>query len=88
MNRIYLYCADTDRPGFMPCFAMAEDGTCLGSHMCSSESWVVDDLGAQWRVPDYQAHYPDGYILEFVRNADIENHEGLMEALRRNHEAG
>lgn len=69
--------------------AIAEDGTVLGSHWCSSEIYVPMDLGVEPgyrpdRHETYAKHYPDGYEMEFVRAADIDNHQGLQEAFRRN----
>ena len=87
---IYIYCADDSVPGFMPCFALAEDGTCLGSHMCSTEEFARKDLGDLNHTPDdrandYAAHYPDGYQLEFVPASLVETHPGLQRALQENH---
>ena len=66
--------------------AMAEDGTVLGSHFCSHESFVPGDLAVVrdgWmksRHDDYGKHYPDGYEMEFVRAADVKGHAGLSAA--------
>ena len=69
--------------------AMAEDGTCLGSHFCSHEGFVSHDLGVtEGSRPDrhktYAEHYPDGYEMEFVPSSSIESHEQLQEAFRLN----
>jgi hypothetical protein len=32
-------------PGFMDAVLIAEDGTCLGGHLCSSEAYMAHDLG-------------------------------------------
>jgi hypothetical protein len=66
-------------------YAMAEDGTVLGSHFCSHESFVPHDLGVQEgarldRHKTYREHYPDGYEMEFVRAADVKIHEGIRAA--------
>lgn len=52
-------------------YAMAEDGTVLGSHWCSHEAYVPGDLGVdEGSRPDrhkgYAEHYPSGYEMEFV----------------------
>lgn len=70
-------------------YAMAEDGTVLGSHWCSNESFAPYDLGVvNGTRPDrherYKEHYPKGYEMEFVRVADIDTHEGLQKALTLN----
>jgi len=73
--------------------AMAEDGTVLGSHWCSSEYYVPHDLGVQeGSRPDrhitYAEHYPDGYEMEFVPSARVRSHAGLMAAFDRNQALG
>jgi hypothetical protein len=72
-----------------PYYAIAQDGTCLGSHYCSNEGWGRVDLGfALGSRPDrhetYAKHYPDGYRMEFVSSAEYEDHEGLKAALAEN----
>ena len=69
--------------------AMAEDGTCLGSHLCSDECYVPHDLGVNEgsrpdRHIDYAKHYPDGYEMEFVLASDVADHAGIQEAFRLN----
>jgi len=66
---------------------MAEDGTPLGSHICSNESFMLNDLGIlEGRRPDrhehFQKHYPDGYKMEFVSHSNVDEHEKLMKAIR------
>lgn len=68
---------------------MAEDGTCLGSHICSHESYMYGDLGIEVgtrpdRHEDFQKHYPEGYRMDFVSRKDVKKHEGLMKAFRLN----
>jgi hypothetical protein len=70
-------------------YAMAEDGTVLGSHWCSNEGYVLMDLGVMpGSRPDrhetYRKHYPDGYEMEFVRSSEVKTHPGLVEAFRLN----
>ena len=70
-------------------YALAEDGTLLGSHWCSHESYVLYDLGVKEdsrpdRHEDYKKHYPDGYEMEFVPAKDVLTHEGLMKAFELN----
>lgn len=75
-------------------YAMAEDGTVLGSHWCSNETFVPMDLGVTDERPAthakrhsiYSTHYPDGYEMEFVRAADVAAHEGLGAAWELNQE--
>lgn len=70
-------------------YAMAEDGTVLGSHWCSHEVFVCGDLGVTEgcrpdRHKDYSAHYPDGYEMEFVPASKVMSHEGLKAAFALN----
>ncbi len=65
--------------------AMAEDGTVLGSHFCSSEYYVPGDLGViPGSRPDrheaYAKHYPDGYEMEFVPDREVASNAGLQAA--------
>ena len=75
-------------------YAMAEDGTVLGSHWCSHEYYVPGDLGVtEGSRPDrheesYSKHYPNGYEMEFVRAAEEKSHEGLMKAFVLNTKQG
>jgi len=64
---------------------LAEDGTALGSHLCSAEGYMPHDLGIldgsrPDRHEDFRAHYPDGYRMDFVRWNDPR----LQEAYARN----
>jgi len=76
-------------PGWMSAVLLSEDGTCLGSHVCSSEAYMSADLGilADTR-PDrhetFREHHPEGYVMEFVRSSDIVTHEKLQAAFKLN----
>ena len=70
-------------------YAMAEDGTVLGSHLCSHETFVPGDLGVHpGSRPDrhkhFAQHYPDGYEMEFVPSKEVPTHEGLQKAFALN----
>lgn len=74
-------------------YAMAEDGTVLGSHWCSGEAFVSMDLGVKPgfrldRHKDYAAHYPNGYNMEFVPASEVLTHPGLVKACELNRVAG
>lgn len=78
-------------PGWMYAVLIAEDGTGLGGHLCSSEAYMPADLGIlEDTRPDrhktFQKHYPDGYKMEFVGYNDIDNHLGLLKAIELNNE--
>jgi hypothetical protein len=68
---------------------IAEDGTGLGSHMCSDEAYMRHDLGVlegscPYRHETFRGHYPDGYRMEFVPSDVMDEHEGLNAAIARN----
>jgi hypothetical protein len=68
-------------------FAMAEDGAGLASHFCSA-GWARHDMGfggSTWKHEHYNAHYPNGWELEWVD--DFDSHEGLKAAIARADEA-
>lgn len=74
--------------GWMSAVLMAQDGTGLGGHVCSSEAYMPADLGIlEGSRPDrhegFKQHYPDGYRMEFV-SGDPRKHEGLMAAYALN----
>lgn len=71
------------------CYAMAADGTVLGSHWCSCEQYAPHDLGVlegcrEDRHEYYRKHYPKGYRMEFVLAAQVKSHAGLQEAFALN----
>lgn len=74
-------------------YAMAEDGTVLGSHWCSHEFYVSHDLGVtEGSRPDrhktYKEHYPNGYEMEFIPASEVKNHKGLTCAYALNKKQG
>ncbi len=74
-------------PGWMQAQLIAEDGTCLGGHLCSAEGYMPYDLGViEGQRPDrhetFRKHYPGGYRMEFVGYDAVKGHAKLMEALR------
>lgn len=78
-------------PNWLHAVLIAEDGTALGGHVCSSEAYMPADLGIlEGTRPDrhkeFQKHYPNGYRMEFVSYADIDNHIKLLLAIERNNE--
>lgn len=78
-------------PGWMSACLLAEDGTGLGSHICSDEGYMEHDLGIlEGSRPDrhetFRAHYPDGYRMEFISGEIVRqrNHPGLERAYTLN----
>ena len=84
MNKIYCF-SNVVGGGDGMAYAMGDDGVILGSHWCSNEDYVPHDLGVEdGSRPDrhitYAEHFPDGYAMEFIRDKDIDKHEGLKKA--------
>ena len=72
--------------GCLSAVLLAEDGTLLGGHCCSSEAYMPADLGVLEGTRDdrhegFRKHYPDGYRMEFVATADMRTHAGLDSAI-------
>jgi len=94
MNKPKIYCfSNVVGGGDGIALALAEDGNVLGSHWCSNECYVSQDLGvAEGYRPDrhetYKEHYPDGYEMEFVPARNVLTHPGLKLAFKRNQELG
>lgn len=76
------------------CYAMAEDGTVLGSHWCSNEGFAKGDLGVipgtrqDRHESHYAKHYPNGYEMEFVPSASVNAHASLQAAFKLNKAQG
>jgi hypothetical protein len=88
MNKIYCF-SNVVGGGDGIAYAIGNDGTVLGSHWCSHESYVRYDLGVaegyrEDRHETYKEHFPDGYEMEFIPASEVETHEGLQEAFRLN----
>lgn len=66
---------------------ISSDGIDMGSHLCSSESFMPGDLGclvgtAPHRHEGFVKQYPDGYRMEFVYSDDMDNHQKFIDALK------
>ena len=77
------------KPGWYSGELIAEDGTALGGHICSSEGYMPHDLGClEGARPDrhetFRAHYPDSYRMEFIGEATVMTHAGLLHAVALN----
>ncbi len=75
--------------GFYTGVLLAQDGTFLGDHVCSNESFMYKDLGIlegtrEDRHATFRQHYPDGYRMDFVPYEDILQHVQLMAAFKLN----
>lgn len=73
--------------GWMSACLIAQDGTSLGGHTCSSEGYMPADLGIlEGTRPDrheeFRKHYPDGYRMAFVgyKEAFAKSNAGLVAA--------
>jgi hypothetical protein len=72
--------------GWLQGVLIAEDGTPLGGHVCSSEGYMPHDLGIlEDTRPDlheeFRAHYPNGYRMSFVGHAVVAKHAALLRAI-------
>lgn len=79
-------------PTFLAAVLIAEDGVCLGSHICSHENYMPHDLGIlEGTRPDrherFRKHYPDGYRMEFIPSEELEGHEKFNKAIELNQAA-
>lgn len=88
MNKIYCF-SNVVGGGDGIAYAMGDDGTVLGSHLCSHEGYVPNDLGVNEgsrldRHETYKKHFPNGYEMEFVQAKEVTSHVGLQEAFRLN----
>jgi len=88
MKKIFVF-SNVQGGGDGICYAMAEDGTVLGSHWCSNEYFASGDLGVTPgsrpdRHVDYAKHYPDGYEMEFIPADEVKAHAGLTAAFALN----
>jgi len=80
-------------PGWFEALSISEDGTVLGSHICSADYYVPTDLGViKGTRPDrhveYRNHYPNGYKMEHVRSSEIKYHEKLQKAFTLHKQKG
>lgn len=89
MSKPKIYCfSNVVGGGDGEAIAISEDGVVLGSHWCSHECFVSEDLGVEEgsrpdRHETYAKHYPDGYEMEFVPSKEVKKHEGLQMAIQR-----
>lgn len=73
---------------WLEAIAVSEDGHFLGSHICSHELYMENDLGIlEGTRPDrhadsYSKHYPEGYRMDFVPWNKLKDHELLNKALK------
>lgn len=68
--KIYLF--SNSRSGDGAAYAMAEDGTVLGSHWCSHPGYMKHDLHDRSdRKATCEAKYPDGYKLVICKLGDL-----------------
>lgn len=78
-------------PGWYSGCLIAEDGEGMGGHFCSSEGYMLHDLGIlegtrSDRHEGFQKHYPEGYRMDFVPSSEVLSHAGLDAAYQRNQE--
>lgn len=61
--------------GLMSGQLISQAGMSMGSHMCSNEYYMLNDLGITKgsrsdRHESFKEHYPDGYRMTFRKNND------------------
>lgn len=82
--RVYVFC-NSCAPEWHVMLAIADDGHCLASHVCSAHGWANHDMGIDeggWNRERYAEHYPDGFVVEWVENP--RTHAGLQAAYTLN----
>lgn len=83
--KIYVFCNTRcgGRGDWHSMVAIAEDGTGLAGHICSSHRWAFHDMGIDpegWKRDIYAKHYPEGFEVCWVGSEEIDSHEGLRRA--------
>lgn len=69
LPKVYVFVDQYDLwgTGNVGAMALAEDGTIIGTHICSDESWIAHDLVERpYREAAIRAHYPDGCQLVYA----------------------
>lgn len=75
-------------PGLYSAVLIADDGTYMGGHSCSSEQFMYHDLGIiEGARPDrhetFRRHYPAGYRMDFVPSDEVKTHPQLDAAIQK-----
>lgn len=81
MGKIFVF-INTYAPGNYISYAISEDGVILSNHLSSSEEWAKHDMGitSPWKHEEYNAHYPQGWEIEFVSYENVASHNELQKA--------
>jgi len=79
-------------PGWLSAVLIAEDGVCLGGHICSAEGYMEHDLGIlEGARPDrhegFKKHFPNGYRMDFISSDRLKEHYGINRAFELNKKA-
>ena len=86
LPKIYVFCNQRGCTGsgdWHSMIAVAEDGTCLAAHVCSSHGWARHDMGIDedgWKRDEYARHYPDGFEVEWIE--DPGSHPAIQQPKR------
>ena len=79
-------------PQFLHAVAIGEDGAFLTSHICTSELFMLHDLGikgSDWKHDIYDKHFGEGnWEIEWVATDQLKTHEGLNKAIKLNKTIG
>jgi|ERR1051326_1850680 hypothetical protein len=86
MRKLYIFNNSPGNTDWNVCHSMADDGTHLGSHVCSHEHFMQYDLhDRKDRLETILQHFNgEPYELELISADDVLSHAGLKEALRLN----
>ena len=79
--KIFVWCAGSSgEANFHHIQAIAEDGSVLAGHACSSHAYISNDMGftSDWKHDRYNEHYPNGWQLELVERP--KEHSGFQSA--------
>lgn len=85
-HKIYVWCNSCDHEWHVM-VAVADDGHCLASHVCSDHCFAWHDMGfdSDWKRESYDKHFGAGnWELEWVERADYYQHKGVQAAMRLN----
>jgi hypothetical protein len=90
--KIFLWCVPASGwgPSDVIGYALAEDGTGLASHLSSNELFSKHDMGltSDWKHKTYKEHYPDGFELVWIDDAERGGNPEFEEAYQKNQKKG
>lgn len=87
MKKVFVF-SNVQGGGAGEAYAITEDGVIIGSGFCEDEEDIKQTFGINGGNEFADAIYEDvlgdeEYELEFIAEEDVEEHEGLKEAVRQ-----